>query len=95
MQTAVRAILSLGALPPSTEISDNLLESFEQRLAEVKVPISDLEALELVKLFGPDDCFGLAWTLLHLIETAPSWPVPGALNGLKGEWAERLRERAA
>jgi hypothetical protein len=49
----------------------------------------------LVKLFGPDDCLGLAWTLLHLIETAPGWPVESALVGLEGEWIDRLRERAA
>ena len=22
-------------------------------------------------VFGPDECFGLAWSILHLIETAP------------------------
>ena len=33
--------------------------------------MTDEEAKLLLGSFGPDDCFGLAWTLLHLIETAP------------------------
>lgn len=38
--------------------------------------------------------FGLAWMLVNLVETAPNWPVGGALDGLEGEWIDRLRERA-
>lgn len=52
-------------------------------------------ARALVQLFGPDDCFGLAWSLLHLIETLPGWPSEDTLKGLHGEWIDRLRERAA
>lgn len=41
-----------------------------------------------------DDCYGLAWTLVHLIETAPE---PGPrLNEPgpdDGDWAEVLRAR--
>ena len=59
-----------------------------------KKPVTDEEACALVKLFGSDDCVGLAWTLLHLIETAPGWPIESALIGLEGEWIRRLRERA-
>jgi hypothetical protein len=47
-----------------------------------------------VTLFGPDDCFGLGWTLLHLIETAPGWPIKAVLDGSQGEWIDRLRERS-
>jgi hypothetical protein len=45
-------------------------------------------------VFGDDDCFGLAWTLLHLIESTPGWPLPAALPDLRNEWVRRLRERA-
>jgi hypothetical protein len=48
----------------------------------------------MVSLFGPDGCFGLAWTLVHLIETSPGWPIEGCITQLQSEWIVRLRERA-
>ena len=38
----------------------------------VKPPVTDEEAEELVECFGPDDCFSLAWSLVHLVETSPT-----------------------
>jgi hypothetical protein len=95
MQQAINALLKLGPLPSSTTVSVPTLQSFEEQLLKVKAPITDEEACALVKLFGPDDCFGLAWTVLHLIETAPGWPVNAALDGIEGEWIDLLRQRAA
>jgi hypothetical protein len=94
MQQVVSALLGLGPLPSSATATVPTVQAFEGLLSKVQTPITDEEACALVKLFGPDDCFGLAWTLLHLIETAPGWLVEGALNGLEGEWIDRLRERA-
>lgn len=94
MQQAISALLGLGPLPSSVAATVPTMQVFEEQLSKVQTPVTDEEACALVKLFGPDDCFGLAWTLLHLIETAPSWPVDGAFDGLEGEWIDRLRERA-
>jgi hypothetical protein len=94
MQQAISALLGLGPLPSSAVVAVSTMQAFEDQLSKVRTPITDEEACALVQLFGPDDCFGLAWTVLHLIETAPGWPVESALNGLEGEWIERLRERA-
>jgi len=94
MQKAICALVGLGALPSSATATVSTVQAFEEQLKMVQTPVSDEEACALVKIFGPDDCFGLAWTVLHLIEAAPGWPVQGALDGLKGEWIERLRERA-
>lgn len=47
----------------------------EQALRAITKPVTDEEARLLVTCFGDDDCFGLAWTLLHVVETAPS-PIP-------------------
>jgi hypothetical protein len=52
------------------------------------------EAKALVELFGADDCFGLAWTLLHVIETAPGWPILDALGDTENQWIARLKQRA-
>lgn len=48
----------------------------------------------MVSLFGQDSCFGLAWSLLHLIETSPNWPLADVLSNCSNEWAVRLHERA-
>jgi len=95
MQAAVEALLRLGPLPNSASAAMPRIQAFEEQLSKVNTPVSDEEAKALVGLFGPDDCFGLAWTLLHLIESSPGWPLEEALNGLEGEWIDRLRERAA
>jgi hypothetical protein len=94
MQQAVSALLGLGPLSGSAAATVQTMQAFEEQLSKVRTPITDEEARALVRLFGPDDCLGLAWTLLHLIETAPGWPVESVLSGLEGEWGERLRERA-
>jgi hypothetical protein len=95
MQPAVERLVQIGPLPSSSVASVPELQEVEALLAKVQTPITDDEARALVRLFGPDDCFGLAWPLLHLIETSPGWPIEDALHGLQGEWIDRLRERAA
>jgi hypothetical protein len=94
MQQAIATLVGLGPLPSSAAANVSTMQAFEDQLSRVETPITDEEVCALVKLFGPDDYFGLAWTLLHLIETAPGWPVESALVGLEGEWIDRLRERA-
>jgi hypothetical protein len=95
MQQAISALLILGPLPSSAAAAVLTMQAFEEQLSKVQTPVTDEEACALMKLFGPDDCLGLAWTLLHLIETASGWPIESALVGLEGEWIDRLRERAA
>jgi hypothetical protein len=93
MQAAVKRLIKIGPLPSSSAATTAALQEFEALLAEVRTPISDDEARALVRLFGPDDCFGLGWSLLHLIETSPGWLIEDALVNLHGEWVERLRQR--
>lgn len=93
MQVAIENLIRLGPLPSSVGATAAVVQTFEEQLSKVQTPISDDEARELVRLFGPDDYFGLAWTLLHLIETSPNWLIEDALNGLEGVWLDRLRER--
>lgn len=94
MQQAINALVELGCLPSSVTATAPKVQAFEEQLSKVQTPVTDEEACHLLKLFGPDDCFGLAWTMLHLIETAPSWPIRSALDSSEGSWIDRLRERA-
>src|SRR5262245_56831151 len=94
MQSAVEELVNLGPLPSSVKPDVARLKRIDNVLSKVTKPISDEDARALVRLFGPDDCFGAAWTLLHLIETAPSWPLVDCLEDSDNEWIVLLRERA-
>jgi hypothetical protein len=93
MQSAVQKLLQLGPLPSSANPNIAKLQKFQEILSKVKEPISDDDARALVQLFGPDDCFGLAWNLLHLVETAPNWPLEDCLRNTSNEWINRLKSR--
>ncbi len=91
MRQAVYDLLQLGPLPDEETDDVELFDQYEQLLHSISPPITDEEACALVTLFGPDDSsFGLAWTLLHLIETAPGWPLEDCLSGRDNEWIRRL-----
>lgn len=93
MRSEIRALARLGPLPAAPNASAEGLRTYETLLHGITRPITDEEARTLVLLFGPDDCFGLAWTLLHLVESAPGWPLHECLTGT-GTWTETLRGRA-
>jgi hypothetical protein len=89
----VGALAELGPLPSEDATEDRIL-TYEQILALIEPPVSDDEARVLVRLFGNDDSFGLAWSLVHLIETAPGWPLRDCFQDAGNEWIRRLQARA-
>lgn len=93
MQPAVEDLVRLGPLPSTMSSDAALIQKFQVALSKLEKPVSDDDAQALVQLFGPDDCFGLAWTLLHAIETAPGWPLSSALLNARNEWGSRLKQR--
>ena len=95
IREGVLALMTLGPLPHEDAPEDEIL-SYERAMESIAPPVTQEEAVELVKLFGQDDCYGLAWTLLHLIETAPSCPVRQepdvhANQGVRRLWERRQR----
>jgi hypothetical protein len=95
MRPAVRALLDLGPLPSSANAEPELLEEFEKRLKRITRPVTPAETRALCALFGPDECFGLAWSLLGLIETAPGGvPFAQPPGPEENEWIQRLWRRA-
>lgn len=112
MRPEVMRLVALGPLPLEDderplEQSLALLEEYARNLSGLEPPATDAEALALLAVFNPDEddsCFGLAWSLLHFIETAPSWPGPPAtsaigqaiklrLQGAEEPWLHRLWQR--
>ncbi|RYD71643.1 MAG: hypothetical protein EOP84_24550 [Verrucomicrobiaceae bacterium] len=90
----IAELRKIGPLPDSQSVDDAKLEQQERLLGLILKPISDEEALILCDLFGPDDYYGMAWRLLHLIETAPGWPIRECLESDDNDWIILLRERA-
>lgn len=90
----VRKLVELGPLPPSTNTDSETIDRHWALLAAISRPISVEEAEALVALFGPDECFGLVWSLIHLLESAPGWPLEYLLTDMSNEWIRLLLTRA-
>jgi hypothetical protein len=71
MQTEIERLVEFGPLPSEHGATVEQVQQIETLLSGVTKPLSNEEARALVTLFGIDGCFGLASTILHLVETAP------------------------
>jgi hypothetical protein len=88
----VEDLASAGPFP-TEEATVGEIEETQRRLELITPPVSDEEAQLLLTVFGPDGCFGLAWTLLHLIETAPSALTTDYSKNSDNAWVRLLEER--
>ncbi|MFF9819593.1 hypothetical protein [Streptomyces sp. NPDC014006] len=93
VRDAVRDFLEVTPLPSESDASEEELDELQRRLEAINPPVSVDEAELLAGAFGSDDCYGLAWTLLHLIETAPGQPAIAEPTVETNEWVRRLWER--
>ena len=92
MRDEVARLIALGPLPGSSS-DEEVIRAHEGALAEVRAPVSTEEARAMLSCFGTDDCYGLAWTLLHLVESAPVSPLERAPDAGSNEWLFRLWHR--
>lgn len=93
LRTEIRQLMTLGRFPAESTVNQETIQQQQVLLEAIQPPVSNDEACELAALFGDDDYFGLAWTLLHLIETAPQWPLEECLEKASSEWKQRLKAR--
>lgn len=96
MRPEVSHLVSKGPLP-SSRGGVQQIKDWQEAFEQIKPPISDEEAKALITLFPTtdDDCFGLAWSLVHLVETAPHWPLQDCLQDTGKPWVARLRQRCS
>lgn len=94
MRPEIKRLMLIGRLPAEAEGASQRLEQIDGLLRALKKPVTDDEARALAKLFGTDDCFGLAWSLVHLVESAPGWPLKDVLRTDDSIWITELRIRA-
>jgi hypothetical protein len=92
IRQSVAAFLAFGPLPDEDQPVE-AIQRAEELLERIDPPVTDEEATALLRGFGPDDCYGLAWTLLHLIETAPSAMTAHYPSDSDNPWIELLRRR--
>jgi hypothetical protein len=91
----VQQLVDLGAFPASSDADKHDIDRRGAILTSITPPVTRDEALALLACFGPDEAFGLAWTLLHLIETAPGGPPIASKPGAsENEWIRRMWERS-
>lgn len=89
----VAKFAALAPLPPSSADA-SLIRRYEEALERITPPVTCEEASALTAWFGEDDCFGLAWTLLHLIESSPTPAVPNDPGRGVNRWLLQLWERS-
>jgi hypothetical protein len=98
MREEVKKLAQMGPMPAmdiEDSTIDDILNQYGDLLVSIVPPVSDEEAKELLKLFGPDDAGEMVWTITHLVETAPSWPIKDYLLSLpESYWIENLKQRA-
>ncbi|MFF5158720.1 hypothetical protein ACFY3N_21305 [Streptomyces sp. NPDC000348] len=71
MRPEVSAFVADGPLPDQEDGEEEEIDRRARQLEAMPRPLTLAEAEALAGCFGPDDCYGLAWTMAHLIETAP------------------------
>jgi len=91
----VQQLVDLGPFPASSDADEHDIDHRGAVLTSIAPPVSREEALALLACFGPDDAFGLAYTLLHLIETAPGGlPFTSKPAASENEWIRHLWDRS-
>jgi hypothetical protein len=95
MNETYRILEELGPLPDASEaIADGILEKYEELFESIAPPQGIEEAIILAQLFPKSSCFGLEWTILHLLEKTPNWPLYKVIEScLSDEWKSVLLER--
>ncbi|RPD44696.1 hypothetical protein DNI29_21450 [Hymenobacter sediminis] len=95
MRKEVLELSQLGPLPnEDQDIADGVLEHYEELLHRIQPPITRDEAEQLIKLFPATACFGLEWTLLHIIESTPDWPILSIIELCPSvEWKQQILDR--
>jgi hypothetical protein len=95
MRGEVTNLIDQGVLPSSSS-NIQVIERWQEAIHAIHAPVSNEEAEALTLLFPPteDECFGLAWSLVHLVESAPDWPLLRSLGNVENPWIAHLRRAA-
>jgi hypothetical protein len=99
IRLGVTSLAGYSPLAREREYTADTLAPIQESLQSITPPLTLDEARTLLPLLdreSEDDLYGLIWTLVALLETAPGWP-PTELNSLANPehpWFEILKQRA-
>lgn len=93
----IQNFIDIGPLPPEDDKVENeeRVVIAQSLLEKIPTPVTDDEAQKLSQCFGPDNCYGLSWSLLHLIETAPGKMTAEYSSEPANPWVDLLNARVA
>ena len=95
IQPEIEKLVAQGVLPSERTHDLEKVRLCESLCRAIRKPLTDSEACALVQALGDDGCFGLASSVIALIETAPGWPIEACLAAApQTELANELRARA-
>jgi len=94
MRSSIADLAALGVFPQELDANERDVSKREELLGQIVPPLAGDEARALLELFGDDDLFGLSWSLVHLIESAPGWPYWDAIEPASNRWHQILERRS-
>jgi hypothetical protein len=95
IRAEVQQLIDLGQFPASADATEPDLDRRGALLTAITPPLSREEGAALLACFGPDEAFGLAWTLLHLVEsTEGGVPIVTKPKPSDNEWVQLLWDRS-
>jgi hypothetical protein len=95
IRSEVQQLVDLGPFPASADADEHDVDRRGALLTGITPPLTQEEAAALLVCFGPDEAFGLAWALLHLIEATPGGaPFATKPQQSDNEWVRRLWDRS-
>ena len=94
LETVIEKLKKLGPMPSEYSVDVEVVNKYEGLIHQIRTPLKDSEVEILIGLFGPDSFYGLAWTVVSLIETAPNWIMKVSRINSENEWVQILKSRA-
>src|SRR5438874_6079816 len=96
MRPEVAQLAALGRFPHELDVDEADLAERERLVVAIEPPVTEEEARALVPPLGAEDdsLFGLAWSLVTLVESAPGWPYWDLLADQAIPWIAILRQGA-
>ncbi len=92
LQPAVQELLMI-APQFNEDLSEDQINDIESAINRLQHPISAQDAITLLSLLpaNGDSYYGLNWSILHAIESSPSWPIWPCLTVSGHIWIDQLR----
>ncbi len=91
MRPEVHALVAMGEMPDE-DASEDDIEQWGKQFDLIARPLTNEEASALAQSFSSDMAYGMGWSLLHLLETAPGWrQIASDIND--PEWRDEAVQR--